>query len=89
MNLIFCFIIGFIGGFFFSTAISVSEKTQDGFKKQEEEKHGEVRGVWLPVPDKIGDCLYKCSQCGFVRDAYVLDIGNYCPSCGAKMEVSE
>ena len=42
MNLIFCFIIGFIGGFFFSTAISVSDKTQDGFKKQEEENDAEI-----------------------------------------------
>jgi hypothetical protein len=37
MNLIFCFIIGFIGGFFFSTAISVSDKTRDVFEKQEED----------------------------------------------------
>jgi len=50
----------------------------------------EVRGVgmWIPKPDN-GDCFYECSQCGFVRDAYALDIGNYCPNCGAKMEVIE
>jgi hypothetical protein len=50
----------------------------------------ELRGVgkWIPKTD-IGDCIYACSKCGFVRDAYVLNIENYCPQCGAKMGVSE
>lgn len=43
------------------------------------------RGRWI-VAEDIGDCCYKCSNCGFIRDAYVLDVGKYCPNCGAKME---
>ena len=41
-------------------------------------------GRWIEVD--IGDCCYRCSECGFIRDAYLLDIGNYCPKCGAKMD---
>lgn len=49
-----------------------------------EPKHGR----WLPS-DK-GDCVYTCSECGFVRDAYLLDEKAYCPRCGADMrEVEE
>lgn len=46
------------------------------------------RGRWIVVED-IGDCCYRCSNCGFIRDAYVLDVGKYCPSCGARMEEQE
>ena len=46
----------------------------------------EVRhGYWVPAMH-IGDCCYSCSECQFLRDAYLLDIGNYCPNCGARME---
>lgn len=41
-------------------------------------------GRWIEVD--VGDCCYRCSECGFIRDAYLLDIGNYCPKCGAKMD---
>ena len=44
-----------------------------------------VRGEWVAADD-IGDCCYRCSECEFIRDAYLLDIGNYCPNCGAKMD---
>lgn len=45
-------------------------------------------GRWLPS-DK-GDCTYTCSECGFVRDAYILEEKAYCPRCGADMrEVKE
>ena len=45
----------------------------------------EVRhGYWIPAMH-IGDCCYRCSECQFLRDAYLLDIGNYCPKCGARM----
>lgn len=40
-------------------------------------------GRWLPS-DK-GDCIYTCSECGFVRDAYILEEKAYCPRCGARM----
>lgn len=42
-------------------------------------------GRWIEV-DSPGDCCYRCSECGFIRDAYLLDISNYCPKCGAKMD---
>lgn len=45
-------------------------------------------GRWIPS-DYTGDCCYTCSECGFVRDAYLLDIGNYCPACGALMDEKE
>lgn len=45
-----------------------------------ERKHGR----WIPS-DK-GDCTYICSECGFVRDAYILAEKAYCPHCGARMD---
>ena len=42
-------------------------------------------GRWVPALH-VGDCCYRCSECQFLRDAYLLDIGNYCPNCGAKMD---
>jgi hypothetical protein len=44
-----------------------------------------VRGEWITADD-IGDCCYRCSECEFIRDAYLLDIGSYCPNCGARMD---
>lgn len=44
-------------------------------------------GRWLPS-DK-GDCVYTCSECGFVRDAYILEEKAYCPRCGARMDEVE
>lgn len=41
-------------------------------------------GRWIPA-DQTGDCCYTCSECGFERDAYLLDVGNYCPNCGCCM----
>lgn len=40
-------------------------------------------GKWIPVD--VGDCCYRCSECGFMRDAYLLDVGCYCPQCGLSM----
>lgn len=48
--------------------------------KAEPIKHGR----WLPSGK--GDCTYICSECGFVRDAYVLEEKAFCPHCGAKMD---
>ncbi len=48
------------------------------------------RGEWLNVTDSY--IWYgKCSVCGeeFVVDAYYAGGMNYCPNCGAKMEVRE
>ena len=41
-------------------------------------------GKWIPS-DYTGDCCYTCSECGFERDAYLLDARNYCPNCGCCM----
>lgn len=47
-----------------------------------------VHARWLPSNN--GDCIYTCSKCGFVRDAYLLEEKAYCPNCGSKMdEVTE
>ena len=40
-------------------------------------------GRWIPS-DK-GDGIYTCSECGFVRDAYILEENAYCPNCGTDM----
>ena len=42
------------------------------------------QGRWN-VADDVGDCCYRCSECGFLRDAYDIDTENYCPNCGAAM----
>ena len=42
-------------------------------------------GRWIPAVH-VGDCCYRCSECQFLWDAYLIDIGNYCPNCGAKMD---
>lgn len=41
-------------------------------------------GHW--ISDATGDCCYRCDECQFLRDAYSLDVGNYCPNYGAKMD---
>ena len=41
-------------------------------------------GRWIKE-ESVGDCCYKCSECGFIRDAYLLEVDNYCPQCGAQM----
>ena len=56
----------------------------------------EVRGVgkWDRVETEFG---LRCPKCGKLLDEYVnggewvalSEIPNYCPNCGAKMEVSE
>lgn len=60
-------------------------------KPDDEERYGEYikvkHGRWLPS-DK-GDCIYTCSECGFVRDAYILEEKAYCPRCGADMRGGE
>ena len=40
-----------------------------------------VRGRWIHE----GDSSYRCSVCGEISCCN----GNYCPDCGAKMEVGE
>lgn len=42
-------------------------------------------GRWIPS-DYTGDYYYTCSECGFERDIYLLDVGDYCPACGARMD---
>ena len=44
----------------------------------------------------IGDCLvsidyedWRCSVCGIVFEQWSIPKYNYCPNCGAKMEVQE
>ena len=44
-----------------------------------------VHGRWMPAV-YVGDCCYRCSECQFLRDAYLIDVGNYCPNCGCKMD---
>lgn len=58
-------------------------KLTQALAEAEPVKHGR----WLPY-DK-GDCTYICSECGFVRDAYVLEEKAFCPHCGAKMDEPE
>jgi DNA-directed RNA polymerase subunit RPC12/RpoP len=49
------------------------------------------RGKWLTCDDRWGDVHYQCSECGqewCLNDGTPEENGmNYCPHCGAKMEV--
>lgn len=47
-----------------------------------------VHARWIPKPI-IGDCIYACSNCDKVRDAYCEEDGNFCAKCGAKMDAKE
>jgi len=48
----------------------------------------EVRhGRWRLT--ELGDSVYKCSNCGFIRDSYLLEEDAFCPHCGAKMNKVE
>lgn len=43
------------------------------------------KGEWIEITDRTMDCCYRCSECGFIRDAYFLEVTNFCPNCGADM----
>lgn len=47
------------------------------------------KGQWTEITDRTMDCCYRCSECGFIKDAYYLDIANFCPNCGADMRKGE
>lgn len=47
------------------------------------------RGEWKEITDRTMDCCYRCSECGFIRDAYFLEVTNFCPNCGADMREGE
>ena len=59
-------------------------------KNEAEQALEPKRGEWLNVTDSY-HWYGKCSVCGeeFVVDAYYAGGMNYCPNCGAKMEVQE
>lgn len=66
--------------------IPVAERLPEPYiEKDNELPSVKLQGYWITAKD-VGDCCYRCSKCRFIRDAYILDIGNYCPNCGAKME---
>lgn len=44
-----------------------------------------VHAHWVPAPD-IGDCCYRCSNCGRIIDKYYEDDYDYCAKCGAHMD---
>ena len=47
-----------------------------------------VYGEWIPAPD-IGDCCYRCSECGKIIDHYCDEDDNYCSRCGKNMRKRE
>lgn len=51
------------------------------------------RGEWTEVEDFDGDTHYQCSVCGeewyFIDGTPADNNANYCPRCGAKMEVQD
>lgn len=58
--------------------------TQTYFEFRHNELVERRLGRWIPAPE-VGDCCYFCSECNFIRDAYILDTENFCPNCGARM----
>ena len=53
-------------------------KVRGGWTNQPERN----RGKWLET-DSHEPCWFKCNQCGRLYDF----LDNYCPNCGAKMEI--
>lgn len=51
----------------------------------------ERHGHWIEegLVDGNQNRYCRCSECGFVRDAYVLEEKTYCPRCGADMQEVE
>lgn len=51
------------------------------------------RGEWTEIEDYDGDFHYQCSVCGeewyFIDGTPADNNANYCPRCGAKMEVQD
>ena len=51
------------------------------------------RGKWTEIEDYDGGFYYQCSVCGeewyFTEGTPADNNANYCPRCGAKMEVQE
>ena len=51
------------------------------------------RGKWTEIEDYDGDFHYQCSVCGeewyFINGTPADNNANYCPRCGAKMEVQD
>ena len=44
-------------------------------------------GTW--IVSGIFDDFLKCSVCGFDLAMFIANVFNYCPICGAKMDVKE
>ena len=56
------------------------------WNKRASEKHGKWTPKYIrPYEDCID--ILTCSECG--ADYDVSEVSNYCPNCGAKMEVEE
>lgn len=49
-----------------------------------------VHGRWEKVKQDLGDGIktyrFGCSECGYLKNTLT---GNYCPSCGAKMDLKD
>ena len=64
--------------------------------KDEYEIADRPQGEWLVYEGRWKDLDYyppkcKCNQCGYEEELYILNAKptNYCPNCGAKMEVKK
>ena len=65
-----------------------AENSVERWKDMYLTKHEPKRGKWIYKPKDAIEMMFtlpKCSVCGHESS----DANNYCPNCGAKMEVQE
>ena len=66
-------------------------KKMDEIRNAYDKLQGRPTGHWIEQEDYNGDIYYDCSECGksfcTIEGTPIDNLYNYCPNCGARMEV--